>query len=532
MKSWVFAHPVSGLLLAFLILVGLLLFVRVLLRGGDEVAPETTVVKEVPVSLVRDLALGASSLTVSGVVTSQSEATVRAERSGIARSVNKRLGQGVAAGEVIAQLDNAAERAAVLQASGSVEAAKANLQKVQSGSRTEQRSILETSAQTARTSLETTKQTTVTSLLTAYATVESAIKTTADSFMSNPTSPSPQFSVQTNNFTLANDIENERIALQSLLARQAAAGGSLTATSALNNELDATIAELRTVISFFDKVVVALNGGIPTSSVSATTLSTYVANASAARSALNGTINTLLGAKEALTAKEAAILVADKNLEQGVTGGQPEDVAAAKAAVTQAQGALAGAQANLEKTIIRAPISGTINALDIERGDFVQALSPVVTIANNGTLEVVGYLSGADLAEVRVGAPALVEGFEGVVTRLAPAVDPVTKKAEVRVAISDRTASLTNGSSVVIAFPRSTKAAAPSTRMIIPITALKVAGETYTVLTVEEGVLVARDVELGTLLGDKVVITSGVTLDTPIVIDARGLRVGQNVTIK
>jgi multidrug efflux pump subunit AcrA (membrane-fusion protein) len=68
--------------------------------------------------------------------------------------------------------------------------------------------------------------------------------------------------------------------------------------------------------------------------------------------------------------------------------------------------------------------------------------------------------------------------------------------------------------------------------MIIPITALKVAGETYTVLTVEEGVLVARDVELGTLLGDKVVITSGVTLDTPIVIDARGLRVGQNVTIK
>jgi multidrug efflux pump subunit AcrA (membrane-fusion protein) len=68
--------------------------------------------------------------------------------------------------------------------------------------------------------------------------------------------------------------------------------------------------------------------------------------------------------------------------------------------------------------------------------------------------------------------------------------------------------------------------------MIIPITALKVAGESYAVLTVEEGVLTSREVELGTLLGDKVVITSGITLDTPIVVDARGLRVGQNVTIK
>jgi RND family efflux transporter MFP subunit len=208
-------------------------------------------------------------------------------------------------------------------------------------------------------------------------------------------------------------------------------------------------------------------------------------------------------------------------------------VAAAEAGVTSAQGGVAAARAQLEKTIIRAPISGTINMLDIKRGDFEQMYTPVVTIANNHALEIVAYVSEDDAKRIVVGDSVTLDAdSSGVITKIAPALDPSTKRIEVRVGVPT-TANLTNGQSVNISFEHGTKPTTTSTQMIIPLAALKISADSKSVFTVNaDGTLVGHVVTIGSLLGDRVVILSGITMNDYIVTDARGLREGEKVTLK
>ena len=67
----------------------------------------------------------------------------------------------------------------------------------------------------------------------------------------------------------------------------------------------------------------------------------------------------------------------------------------------------------------------------------------------------------------------------------------------------------------------------------IPLSALKIGSGGIVVFTVDENSkLVPHEVVLGTLNGDRVNIMSGVTADTIIVTDARGLQAGETVVVK
>ena len=65
--------------------------------------------------------------------------------------------------------------------------------------------------------------------------------------------------------------------------------------------------------------------------------------------------------------------------------------------------------------------------------------------------------------------------------------------------------------------------------IILPISAIKVEANRTVVFTVENGVLVAIPIKTGSILGGNIVIDEGVTLDMFVVLDARGLKEGQQV---
>jgi len=89
------------------------------------------------------------------------------------------------------------------------------------------------------------------------------------------------------------------------------------------------------------------------------------------------------GALSSLSASQQALKTGQNALDQGVTGAQPEDVAASQAALKQAQvPGLCARQSR--KSIIRAPISGTINSFSLKVGDYVSPTQEVLTVANNG----------------------------------------------------------------------------------------------------------------------------------------------------
>ena len=498
-------------------------------RSQSEVSPEVQI-RSVEVKSVAELSSAATPLSLVGSVTSQSEATVRAEKSGQVVRVNTSLGARISAGAVAAEIENASERAAVLQAEGGLDAAQANLAKVTGGVRTEQRSILEANVTAATAALESARSNALSALLSAYATMDSGILATTDKLFTNPGSTNSRFNITTSDARLTIEIESTRDVLSAYLAREAAVSDSLSASSNLAAEIATMQTEVRAARSFLDLIVSALNKAIPSPSASSAAIATYLAEATAVRTSLTSTLTALAAATQSLSSSQTALEVARTNLEQGVTGGQPEDVAAAKAAVKQAQGGLAAARANLEKSIIRAPISGTVNSFSLKRGDYVQMTSPVLTIANNGALEILTYVSENDAREIAVGQPVTIEKASGVVTRIAPALDPLTKKIEVRIGVNDPKG-LINGQSVLVSIVRTRAVSGGTDRITIPIAAVKVEAERTIVFTVDAGILVAHEVELGVLLGERVVISAGLTPDMRIVVDARGLREGEKVEV-
>lgn len=475
--------------------------------------------RAVQLSSVAELSAGQLPLSVVGSVSSKSEATVMAESSGEVTSVVRSLGDTVGAGGVVAEIENASQRAALLQAQGGVDAAQAALDKVQKGTRSEQLAILQSA-------LEGAKSGAVNSLLSAYNAIDSAIPGTTDAFFTNPTSPVPAFKVSTSNSGLKNEVENMRSALGKVLARQQTRSTTLSASDDLFNELSTTEGELRSVRTFLETVIGALNAGIATPDYSQTTINSFITSATAARTAINAALSSIASAK-------TSVATAQKNLEQGVTGAQQEDVSAAQAALKQAQGTLAAARANLEKTVIRSPITGTINSFSLKRGDFVAMGSPVLTVANNGALEIVAYVTDSDSKEISVGQKASIDsGALGTITRIAPALDPVTKKIEVRIGVNDPDRTLINGQSVLVSIERNARAVRAGDRITIPISAIKVEADKVSVFTIgTSSSLVSNTVTLGALLGDRVEVTAGLTDDMEIVVDARGLRDGQVVEV-
>jgi len=130
-----------------------------------------------------------------------------------------------------------------------------------------------------------------------------------------------------------------------------------------------------------------------------------------------------------------------------------------------------------------------------------------------------------------VGTPvAIQDKASGVITRVAPPLIRRRKKSKYDWC-NARHNTLTNGQSVTFYEPRqspvSTKAPA---RITIPLSALKIGAESVDVFTLgTSSALVAHQVTLGSLLGDRVEITAGLTPDMDIVTDARGLREGETV---
>jgi RND family efflux transporter MFP subunit len=317
-------------------------------------------------------------------------------------------------------------------------------------------------------------------------------------------------------------LEAERLDMEVILKRHALARTQTLSDTELIAELQTLESELRSVRGFMTNLVTALAGGILTGSITTAQIEGYEANANAGLSAITALEGSLAAASGGLQS-------AKENLTQG-TGGESADIAIAQASVS-------AARAVLEKTILRAPISGTINSISLEQGNFAAAGVPAVRIVNVSGLEAVAYLSERDLPRISVGSSVRISGIaDGRVSRVAPALDPNTRKAEIRITILGTD----SGANRFVAGQSATIELSPMRKetdkaIFIPISSVKITPDgavVFIVTDVEEDgatTLQSIPVTLGVLSGGKVEITSGLSLDNIIVSDARGLKEGQKV---
>ena len=137
-------------------------------------------------------------------------------------------------------------------------------------------------------------------------------------------------------------------------------------------------------------------------------------------------------AEAGISAAEAQADVSQAQLALLKAGATAEEIAVAEAAVIQAQAALEAARVALERCEVHTPFGGTAGAVNVRAGELVAPGQPLVTLGDLTTLRVeTTDLDEIDVARVAVGQRASVtfdalpeRVFTGHVARISPMAEP------------------------------------------------------------------------------------------------------------
>lgn len=464
-------------------------------------------------------------LELIGTVRSVNESRLYAEKSGQVSYVSKKVGDYVSRNQIIAEIENATERAALLQAQGVLDQAKASRDKIIKGSSDDQLEVIRLSLVSAENSYDEAKSNAVNTLKSSFTNADDAIRAKTDILFTNAKT-NPELKFTPTNTSLGNEVEDSRIELELVLEDWQNELPQVSNESDIEAEMLKAENRLSSIRNYLSDLAILVNGLQPNVNLSEQTIEGWKANISIARSTINQSLGGLTNTKDLLSIKMAAYLIAERQYQEALSGGRSEDVRVAEASVLQAEGAYALALSNLERTLIRSAVSGTIASINIKQGDFVQAFQPVALVIGSGSgFEIETYITEGNKNQIVSGSEVLIDGrYSGVVRTVASALDPVNKKIEVDIAINDaKSSELVNGETVVLNISRNS--IVEGKELLIPISALKIGSTSSFVLGInEEGRLYEIPVEEGAIVGEKIIINEGLAADTIIVVDARGLK--------
>lgn len=239
-------------------------------------------------------------------------------------------------------------------------------------------------------------------------------------------------------------------------------------------------------------------------------------------------------AAEATRQAESALTAARVNAARGV-GEARTQASVTAGGVEAAQAALDVARAEFARAAIRSPIAGTVTKRTINDGESVDPATPVFEVIDSASLDLVanvpaGYLDRiktGDIAVVRV-EPLPDKEFTGGVVQVAPAVDPQTNTAAVRVRLANPSGELKAG---LYATARIAVAIHPDA-LVVPDSALVVEGDEAFVFVTKGEKVEKRKVTVGIREDKRAEITAGLKEGERIVtIGAFGLGDGTKIKI-
>lgn len=162
----------------------------------------------------------------------------------------------------------------------------------------------------------------------------------------------------------------------------------------------------------------------------------------------------------------------------------------------------------------RSPISGVINYLYVDAGEFIDTGKPLADIVNIDRIKINVQVPELDIRFVRKGqtTPVKIDAFPekeltGVVDFVAFKADPATKTFLVRTVIDNPAGDIRPGMIARVVFVRRLIPDA----LVAPLFALVDKGGERLVFVEKDGVAHARTVSIGVIEDDRVQITSGLS---------------------
>ena len=168
------------------------------------------------------------------------------------------------------------------------------------------------------------------------------------------------------------------------------------------------------------------------------------------------------------------------------------DLAAAKARVVQSR-------QQMEKTEVRAPFAGIISERAVSNGDTAQVGKALLKVIDPSSIRFDGLIAAEQVTQVKVGNPVRFringyenQQFDGVIERVSPMANSVTRQVEVAVRIQSTGAPLVAGLFAEGRVQTESRAA-----LMLPESALVRQGDHNYVWRVKDGVLSKVEVMIG-----------------------------------
>jgi HlyD family secretion protein len=343
-----------------------------------------------------------------------------------------KVGTHVAAGQTLGALSSADLQAAVEQAQAALQVQQANLASLQAGATPQTLAVSQTGVSNAQASLAQANQSVVAAAEDAYAKSDDAIHNKVDQFIANPRTATPTLLLTLSNSQDQQSIISGRLQMEELLnawQQYLSALPSDPAQIDVSALASTTRANLDQVSAYLNLVATGLTEATPSQTYTAATIQGYESNIAAARANVSADLTAINSAVTALTAAQSALASAQSQLTLTQAPPTGTSLEAQEAQVASAQASLDAARAQLAKSVISAPISGTITINSMEPGEIAAAGSPEISMISDTQFQFETYISEADLSKVQSGDAASVEldayqdqaPFPAHVTQIDPA---------------------------------------------------------------------------------------------------------------
>ena len=235
-----------------------------------------------------------------------------------------------------------------------------------------------------------------------------------------------------------------------------------------------------------------------------------------------------ISSKAELDSADAALKVADGRYQDAI-----EEVRNRQALLTQRKTELDQARQEMVDSILLAPFPGIIRERTVSPGQYVNAGAPIATLVRMHPLRLQADVPEREASNVKVGqdVKVRVEGdatvYAGRVVRVSPAIDEQSRSLRIEAHVGNEAATIRPGSfatgDIIIA------ASAPA--IVVPTTAIVSFAGVEKVLTVADGKVVERRVQLGRREGQLVEILKGLTSGEPVIVEPGNLVDGESVRV-
>jgi membrane fusion protein (multidrug efflux system) len=198
-----------------------------------------------------------------------------------------------------------------------------------------------------------------------------------------------------------------------------------------------------------------------------------------------------------------------------------EELDLVRAEYIQAREALRQAEIEYNRGLVKAPISGWVNNLFIEAGEFVDRGQAMLELVNIDKLKFQVQVPEMDVRFLEKGQVVQVtmdayqgQVFQGIVDFIAFKADPATKTFRTQVVVDNPGDTIRPGMIARVTFVRRTI----ENSVVVPLSAVIDRDGERLVYVVENGVARARAVSIGVIERDRVQITAGLAFGDRLII--------------